>query len=189
MRFRGLLIAAVVLIGLGVGLYVSNKRQAAEAAKPPANQPPKILTLKDADISKLVVKKKGAEDIVLERNKANKWEITAPKPYPADQDTANQLATSASNVSSDSLVDQKASDLAPYGLTSPNVEVDITSKGGKVNKLEVGDDTPTNSGAYAALAGDPRVFTVGSYVKTELGKSLNDLAQAEGRQDGPFPVR
>jgi ribosomal protein L12E/L44/L45/RPP1/RPP2 len=39
----------------------------------------------------------------------------------------------------------------------------------------VGDSTPTNSGAYAKLAGDPRVFTVASYVKTSLDKSVNDL--------------
>ncbi|HTR34746.1 MAG TPA: DUF4340 domain-containing protein [Bryobacteraceae bacterium] len=175
MRFRGMLVAVVVLIGLGFGLYYSEKQKSAEAAKPPANQPPKILTLSDAGITQLVVKKKGAEDVVLQRNKANKWEITAPKPYPADQDTAAQLATSASNISADAVVEPKATDLAPFGLTSPSLELDITSKGGKVNKFSVGDDTPTNSGAYAALSGDPRVFTVGSYLKTELGKSLNDL--------------
>ena len=175
MRFRGMLVAVVVLIGLGVGLYYSEKQKSAEAAKPPANQPPKILTLSDANITQLVLKKKGAEDVVLQRNKANKWEITAPKPYAADQDLAAQLATSASNISADAVVEPKATDLAPFGLTSPSLELDITSKGGKVNKFSVGDDTPTNSGSYAALGGDPRVFTVGSYVKTELGKSLNDL--------------
>jgi hypothetical protein len=55
------------------------------------------------------------------------------------------------------------------------LEVDITGKGGKVSKLKIGDDTPTNSGSYAIVDGDPRVFTVASYVKTGVDKSLNDL--------------
>jgi hypothetical protein len=39
----------------------------------------------------------------------------------------------------------------------------------------VGDDTPAGSAVYAALAGDPRVFTVASYHKTTIDKKLNDL--------------
>ena len=59
-------------------------------------------------------------------------------------------------------------------MTLP-LKVDITGKGGKVSKLLIGDDTPTNSGSYAMLEGDPRVFTVASYVKTSLDKTFNDL--------------
>jgi Domain of unknown function (DUF4340) len=175
MRIRGLLVAVVLLAALGVGLYFSNKEKAAEAAKPPADAPPKILALTEGDITKVTLKKKGADETVLE--KANgKWQITAPKPYPADQDTASQLVASTANVSGDRVVeDNKASNLSAYGLNSPMLEVDITGKGGKVSKLKIGDDTPTNSGSYAIVDGDPRVFTVASYVKTGLDKSLNDL--------------
>jgi hypothetical protein len=174
MRIRGLLVAVVLLAALGVGLYFSNKDKAAEAAKPPADAPPKILALTEGDITKVTLKKKGADETVLE--KANgKWQITAPKPYPADQDTASQLVASTANVSGDRVVEDKASNLSAYGLNTPMLEVDITGKGGKVSKLKIGDDTPTNSGSYAIVDGDPRVFTVASYVKTGVDKSLNDL--------------
>jgi Domain of unknown function (DUF4340) len=174
MRFRGLLVAVVLLAGLAVGLYFSNKDKAAEAAKPPADAPPKILALAEADVTKIDLKKKGADETVLE--KANgKWQITAPKPYAADQDTANQLVTSAANVTADRVVEDKASNLSAYGLNAPSLEVDITGKGGKVSKLLIGDDTPTNSGSYAMVQGDPRVFTVASYVKTGVDKPVNDL--------------
>src|SRR3984885_13684590 len=174
MRFRGLLVAVVLLAALGVGLYFSNKEKAAEAAKPPSDAPPKILALTDVDITKIALKKKGADETVLDKINGT-WQITAPKPYPADQDAVTQLVTSAANVSADHVVEDKASNLSAYGLNSPTLEVDITGKGGKVSKLEIGDDTPTNSGPYAMLAGDPRVFTVASYVKTGVDKSLNDL--------------
>src|ERR1700733_1169523 len=174
MRFRGLLVAVVVLAALGVGLYFSNKEKAAEAAKPSADLPPKILTLSEADVTKVDLKKKGGDETVVERA-GGKWQMTAPKAYTADQDATNQLVTAAANVSGDRVVEDKASNLSAYGLNSPNIEVDITSKGGKVSKLKLGDDTPTNSGSYAMLEGDPRVFTVASYVKTGVDKSANDL--------------
>jgi len=174
MRVRGLLVAVVLLAALGVGLYFSNKEKAAEAAKPPADTPPKILALNEADISKIVLKKKGAEETDLAKTNG-KWQITAPKPYPADQDAASQLASSAANVSSDRVVDEKGSNLSAYGLNSPGLEVDITGKNGKVSKLLIGDDTPTNSGNYAMLEGSPKVYTVPSYVKTGVDKSSNDL--------------
>ncbi len=174
MRIRGLLVAVVLLAGLGVGLYFSNKEKAAEASKPPSDAPPKILALTDADITKIALKKKGADETVLEKTNG-KWQLTAPQPYPADQEAVNQLVTSAANISADRVVEDKASSLSAYGLNSPSLEVDITGKGGKVRKLEIGDDTPTNGGSYAMLEGDPRVYTVASYVKTGIDKSANDL--------------
>ena len=174
MRVRGLLVAVVLLAALGVGLYFSNKQKAAEAAKPPSDTTPKILSLSDGDITKIDLKKKGAEETEIAKT-GGKWQITAPKPYPADQDTANQLVSSAANVSSDRVVEDKGSNLSAYGLNAPSLEVDITGKGGKVSKLLLGDDTPTNSGSYAKLEGDPHVYTVASYVKSGLDKSINDL--------------
>ena len=174
MRFRGLLVAVVLLAALGVGLYFSNKEKAAEAAKPPSDAPPKILALTEGDVTKIALKKKGGDETVVEKAH-DKWQLTSPKPYPADITAVSQLLTAAANVSGDRIVEDKASNLSAYGLNSPALEVDITGKGGKVSKLEIGDDTPTNSGSYAMLAGDPRVYTVASYVKTGLDKSSNDL--------------
>jgi Domain of unknown function (DUF4340) len=174
MRFRGLLVAVVLLAALGVGLYFSNREKAAEAAKPPSDAPPKILALTEGDVTKIAVKKKGADETVVEKTN-NKWQLTSPKPYPADITAVSQLLTAAANVSGDRIVEDKASNLSAYGLNAPSLEVDITGKGGKVSKLEIGDDTPTNSGSYAMLSGDPRVYTVASYVKTGLDKSSNDL--------------
>jgi hypothetical protein len=39
----------------------------------------------------------------------------------------------------------------------------------------LGDSTPTGSAIYAKLENDPRIFTVGSYEKTSLDKTVNDL--------------
>jgi len=67
MRFRGLTIAAVLLLGLAVGLYFADKQKATEAAKPPADAPPKILVIPDGDITKVTLKKKTGDPVVLQR--------------------------------------------------------------------------------------------------------------------------
>src|SRR5947208_2349533 len=114
-----LLIAAVILAALAGTLYWSNKQKAKEAAKPPAETSPKILSLTEADIQKIDIKKKGADETVLQRGAGGKWELTAPKPYPVDQDAANSLASSAATVNSDQLVEDKATDLKQFGLDPP----------------------------------------------------------------------
>jgi hypothetical protein len=170
-----LLIALAVLLGLGGTLYWSNKEKAKEAAKPPAETSPKILSLTEADIQKIEIKKKGGDDTVVQRAAGGKWELTAPKPYPVDQEAANSLASSAATVNSDQLVDDKITDLKPFGLDAPTLELDVTKKDNKTSKLLIGNDAPGVGGAYAKLEGDPRVFTVASYTKTNFDKSPKDL--------------
>ena len=70
---------------------------------------------------------------------------------------------------------KKAGDLKPYGLDQPAVEVDITTKDNKSQKVLIGDDTPTGGAAFAKASADPRVFTIASFSKTSVDKTLNDL--------------
>src|SRR5207253_2831099 len=88
---------------------------------------------------------------------------------------AGQLVSSVASVTSDRVVEDKASDLTQYGLNAPSLEVAVTLKDGKSKKLLIGDDTPTGSGAYVMLAGEPRVFTIASYTKTGFDKTEKDL--------------
>src|SRR5207244_1784015 len=55
------------------------------------------------------------------------------------------------------------------------LQIGVTEKNSKTHQLLVGDDTPTNNGAYVRLEGDPRVFTIAAYNKTSLDKRVNDL--------------
>src|SRR5579871_2623457 len=151
MRLRGLMVAALILAALAAGLYFSNKQKSAEAAKPPADASPKIVALSESDVTKVDLKKKDAPETILDKNNAGKWQLSAPDKFLADQDAATQLVNSAATVASDRVVEDKAADVSAYGLKSPALEDDVTTKNGKTTKLKIGDDTPTNSGAYAML--------------------------------------
>src|SRR5271167_2767069 len=169
MKYGGLIAATVILAALGIGLYFSNKDEAAKAAKPPADTTTKVVSLLEPDITKIEIKKKD-ESVVLQRGAGNKWQIVAPAAYGADQEAANTLAYSAATINADRVIEEKASDLATYGLKDPSLEADISMKNGKATKVLLGDDNPTGSATYAMLAGDPRVFSVMSSVKMSLSK-------------------
>src|SRR5690242_7883663 len=174
MKFRGLLAAVVVLAALCGAAWWSEKKQKADAAKPSADSPPKILTIPDDQFKQIdLVKKAGDTTALIKAD--GKWQIVQPKPLAADQDSVNSLVSSLASLASDRLIEDKPSDLSSYGLTTPTEQVKITRKDGKTQTLLVGDDTPTGSGAFAKLENDPRVFTIASYAKTSLDKTSKDL--------------
>ena len=175
MKFRGLLVAAVLLAALGGVAYWSEKRGKADEGKPAADAPPKILTIPEDQFKTIRLLKKGGEATVVTKSDAGKWDLTQPKPLAADQDAVTSLVTTLASLNSERLIEDKATDLAAYGLTAPSQEVDITRKDGKFQKLFLGDDTPTGAGVYAKVEGDARVFTVGSFIKSSLDKSSKDL--------------
>ena len=175
MKLHSLLIAALVLCILTVFLYWSNRHKPADdTAKISADAPPPILKLDQSAITKLELKKKDSDPVVLAKTSSGDWQITGPKPMRADQSVVTGLVSTVSSLNSERMVEDKATDLQAFGLDQPLLEVDVTEKN-KSQKLLLGADTPASSGVYAMLTGDPRLFTVASYTKTSLDKSLNDL--------------
>jgi hypothetical protein len=175
MKSYGLLIAAVVFAALSGVLYWSNHRKPDTDVKVSADTPPKILTLPEADITKVDIKKKSGDEVALAKDGAGQWQITAPKPLRADQNEVSTVLSTVSSLSSERLIDEKAGNLAEYGLAQPAVEVDVTEKNNKTQKVLIGDNTPTGNAVYVAVVGDPRVFTLANYAKTSLDKSAKDL--------------
>jgi len=175
MKLRGLIVAAIVLAALTGALYWSDRHKPADTTEASADAAQKILAVKQADISKFDLKKNGAEQVGGERNSAGQWRITAPTPLAADQSAVSSLLGTFSSLDSERLVDEKAGNLAPYGLNAPNLEVDLTERTNKTHKLLLGDDTPAGNGIYAKLDGDPRVFTIPKFDQTSIDKSANDL--------------
>jgi hypothetical protein len=173
MKPTGLLIAVAVLAVLGGAVWWSNKKQAS-ASKSPADTTTKLLTIPDDQFQEIRIKKKSG-DVEDLRRENGKWQLTQPKQLAADQDTAGSLVTSLSNLSADAVIEAKAGDLTAYGLADPALDVQIKRKDGKIDELLIGDDTPTGSGVYAKVANDPRVVTIGTFVKTGVDKSTNDL--------------
>jgi Domain of unknown function (DUF4340) len=174
MKLRGLIIAIVVLAALTGALYWSNRQKPADAAAS-ADAPPKILSLKEDDIAKIDLKKKGGDEVALAKDGSGKWQMTAPQALGVEQSAVSPMLSSLSSLTSGRLVEEKATDLAQYGLSDPALTATITEKNNKTHELLLGDNTPAGNAIYAKLDGDPRVFTIASYNKGSIDKSVNEL--------------
>jgi hypothetical protein len=177
MKFARLLIAAAVLAGLGGLVYWSNRSEAAKAAKGDPKAAPKILDLKENEIKQVEIRHRDGETTVVKRDGSGKWSITAPQPMAADQSAVGAITTAAATLSSDRVVDENASNLSSYGLEPPRIGITLTMADGKTHVLRIGEDTPTDGGAYAMLDGDKRLFTIASFGKTSLDKQSKDLRE------------
>jgi hypothetical protein len=174
MRPKGLLIGVVLLAVLGGLVWWSNKKQSATAAKSTTDTSTKILTIPDDQFQEIRVKKlTGESENLVKEN--GKWRMTEPQTLPADQDTVGSMTSQLTSLNADKIIEDKAADLKPYGLDDPTLDITVKRKDGKTNELLIGDNTPTGSGAYAKLAGDPRVFTIATFVKSSLDKLPTDL--------------
>jgi Domain of unknown function (DUF4340) len=175
MKSTGLLIAAALLAVLTGVLYWSNHHKAEDTTKPATPAATKLLSFKDADVSKIEIDKKGTDQVEVAKGSDGKWSITAPHALTGDQDAITGVISVLSGLNSEKVVEDHAIDLKQYGLADPSVKIDLTMKDGKSQQVLLGDDTPTGNAVYAAVGGDPRVFTLASYTKTNLDKSASDL--------------
>ena len=174
MRLRGLLIATALFAVLAGVVYWSEKQKAKEESAPATAAATKIVSTLQPDIVKVELKKNDGQDVAAEKS-GGSWHITAPASYNADQDMMNSLVATLSSLSADSVVEQKASNLAQYGLAPPVETVVITSRTGKTQTLFFGDEAPTGSEVYAKSDGDAKLYTVASMTRSSLDKGANDL--------------
>lgn len=173
MNLRGLLAAAVVLAALGIGVYFSNKQEAEKEKKGPVSDSPKVLTIAEDQMQQIEIVKRDGKPTILK--KTDKWQITAPETLAVDPDAVNGLVNTLKDMNSDRLVEENATNLAEFGLTQPQLQVSVTKKDGKVTKLLIGDETATSSGYFAKLGGENKVYTIGSFNKSSLEKTYQDL--------------
>ncbi len=174
MNPRGLLIAAVVLAALSVGVWWAKKHPESATATPAATTSTKVMDVQDSQVEQLSITRKGESATVL-RREGGKWVIADPEKYSADQDAVTSIESALNPVTSDSVVEDRAGDLAKYGLNSPTLKVDVKRKDGKTDGLSFGDEVPAGSLVYATHTGDRKVYALSTSIRSSLDKSVNDL--------------
>ncbi len=155
-------------------IWWSNKKQATASATT-TDTTTKLLSIPDDQFQSIRIKKAGADAEDLERDNG-KWQMTraeaAARPI---RTRSSGMVTKLSALNADKVIEDKAADLKPYGLDNPTLDIRSSRRTARPSELLIGDDTPTGSGAYAKLAGDARVVTIASFVKTSLDKTADDL--------------
>jgi len=175
-QYINTLIALVILAGLWAGFTYYDKRKAQSAPVSTETKPSeKLIPVDCKHIQSFSVKPKDGAPITC-RLESGKWQIESPQKLPADDSTVSSLLSTLTTATVNDVVDAHPANLKDYGLDQPSetLEVSTDTKPAQF-ALRLGDETPTGSGVYAQLEGNPRIVTLASYDKTSLTKSLFDL--------------
>ena len=168
---KRLILAALVLAGLSGALWWSNKQEPGKVSSP--DDAPKILEIPQDQISRLEIRRMGAEPVVLEKGAL--WVLKAPKELGGDQAVVSSLLSTLAVFNSDRLVDDKPADMKAYGLVEPLITVIVGRKDGKTHTVHFGDDTPSGSSSYVRVDGDPKLYSVVTSTKQMFDKTWRDL--------------
>jgi hypothetical protein len=174
MQLRKLLIAAVILAALSGAVWYTKQHPPAASSTTPATSSTNLVNIPADSITAVDVSRKDGTALALAK-KDGKWVITAPTSYNADQEAVNSMTSSVGPAAADSVVDEKPTDPAKYGLSDPSVTVTLHEKSGKSDKIAFGDDVPAGSLVYARVNNDPKVYAVAATVRDGLAKKLTDL--------------
>ena len=166
---RSTLALLVVFLALGAYVYF------VELERPPASETPPNEQLFDweSDAITGLTLGSGVDATELSRtDDAEGWRITAPVDTAADDAQVSSIATALTSLEIPRVIGEEASDLEPFGLAEPTVEVAVVVTGEpEEHRLLIGDTTPTGGERYAKLAASDRVFLVASHLNTTFGKS------------------
>jgi hypothetical protein len=170
---RGLwsnLALVLVLAGLGAYIYFVDSKKQASGTTP--NE--KVFAgVESGQVNELTITANGQTSSLVKKDSG--WQMTAPEATDADVTEASSLATNISSLERTRVVDENASDLAPYGLAEPKIKIAFKAEGGKSGEVHLGDKTPTAGDVYAVMPGSKKVFLVSSYLETTFDKKPFDL--------------
>ena len=171
--FRSTFILLLVLLGLVGYIYFYEMKR--PAASETAEQKQKVFTVEADKIEEVDVKSASGERTVLKKS-GDAWRIVQPIDVRADEGTATGIVTNLATLEIQRVVDEKAADLAQFGLATPRIEVGFKKAGqAAASRLLLGDKNATGGEIYAMLPGSTRVFLVSSFLETTFDKSTFDL--------------
>jgi hypothetical protein len=101
-----------------------------------------------------------------------KWQIVEPIKVDADNTEASNIASSLATIDIQRVVDENAKNLKEYGLDPPRIEVGFRTKGKKdLQRILIGEKTPTGGDVYAPVPGKNRVFLANSFLESTFNKN------------------
>lgn len=183
---RGLkstLLLLVVLAGLVGYIYFVDWNKPADGGETKEKALP---TVAADTIEEIQIKAEDGERTTL-RKTDGQWKITEPVAADADAGEISSITNALGDISIERVVEENAPDLKRFGLDPPRIEVGFRAKDGKeLQRLLVGDKTPTGMEVYARTPDKPRVFILASFVESTLNKNtlaLRDKAILKFERD------
>ncbi|MDR3166450.1 MAG: DUF4340 domain-containing protein [Treponema sp.] len=162
----------VLLIGGYIGARVYRNVQAAKSSGEISYTDDRIkLDVPERDdIVKIRVPSTGVQ---LEKN-GDIWETLPASSIRLDQSAISSVLWSLGYMYADRIIDEAPANLADYGLDNPLSSI-ITGADGKEAELLRGNKTPSASGYYVMIKGDPKVYLLSLYTAERLILAMEDI--------------
>lgn len=187
----GIFITAFIILSKNTGNQGSDGTSSAEPTETPSSADEvDLFDFARDDVTKIILRRADGEIILTKETRAvekletddegKKKKVTEEKSvwvnpeFDVDNNKAEDMALTASNLTTRRLIDEHPSDLSIYGLDKPDVNVFITSDG-KEYGIEIGNETPTKDGYYARKTGSSEVYTINLYHGNTLKYSKFDI--------------
>lgn len=173
MRFKGTLVLLLLCASFGGFLYFYEIKGGEKREK--AKQEEKQLWKVESSAIQQIELLYPDQRVTGVRTGEKQWKIAFPRELEADSEEFNRLASSAADISRESVVEANAADLSQFGLQPAEISLQFKTKDGKEYKVRFGRNNPTGNSTYAALEGKNEVFLVPSYTTSGFKKKLEDL--------------
>jgi hypothetical protein len=174
-KYLNTLIALILLAATWGAIKYYDKHKGAEKPPTETSNQEKIFSVDAQHIQSITFKPRDGDAFTCKRE-GGKWTITDPHPLGIDQGNFSGILNSLTTATIDEVADPNPADLKPFGLDPPSFTMDVTTDTKPQSfTLLLGDDTPTSGGVYAKVEGNPRVFTLASYMKSSLEKKEFDV--------------
>jgi hypothetical protein len=162
----------VVLIGLGGYIYfVLAKKSDASVTK----QEKVFPALESSKIDDITVKSESGDVTSLKKD-GGAWKIVSPIQVTAADQDATSLANALGDIEIVRVVEDNPTDLKPYGLDQPQIDVQYKSSQAKAEgHLLVGAKAAAGGNLYAKRADQKQVVLIAQYHESSLNKSTFDL--------------
>ena len=160
-------IVVLILLAIigGFAYYISRQ---------PNEQTPKLNNIAAADIQKIELRSRS-RDIVVERTQDG-WRFVKPIQGEVDHTVADSMADAIANLQITGTLSETPTDLAPFGLQNPSVNVIVTTKDHRVlPMIVVGKDAPVGSSSYIRSEQKPGILLVANTFPSQVEKSVDDL--------------
>lgn len=156
--YRNAFILLAVVVLLGAVYFVTSRKSAAENLQNfSQTNTIKVLNLNTDTIKEIDIEHKKERLVFLK--KENKWTLAEPSDLKYDQTLADGLPLSIFYFTASKVIEEKANDLAQYGLDNPSV-LSVKTEDGKLGILEIGNQTSSKDSYYLKIKDSDKVYII-----------------------------
>ena len=169
---RSFVILVVVALGLGAYIYfVESQRDVG----PSIVEGDPVFAIDTGTIEEVQIRSTSGETTTV-RHDDGTWRIVEPATLPADISAVGSVLSTLETLTTERTVDEAPISVAEYGLDPARLSIAFRVTGdATLQRLDLGDLTPTGADLYARVEGDPKLILIASFHEASFDKTAFDL--------------